>query len=386
MRSNKILILTHESNYGSASFCLRHLGRSFEQRGFDVNMMLLTGKHDLVGLLEEVNRKPFLILAYNGIAFDVTYYERYLLDVQDSAVIAYLVDHPFHQVDRVAPAMNNATYTCVDHSHVKFLNQFLKKGNRAHFMPHFCLDIGLEQAAERDIDILFPGSLPDARRFHDYINALPQRQSQLLMQMIDHGLSLNCRSLHEIAIDVLQSQDLFRSPGFFTGLIPHMPAVDLFIRSRRRELVLKELERIGLAVDIFGQVGNRMILNRHRVHVPVPAAQLPNLMSRAKVVLQTGPLFVNGSHVRVFTAMSSGAAVVADRTTFWEKNFEEDEEILTYTFPRVTELGPAVQNLLENPEMRDQVADAGRYKVRKNYSANIVASRIIQLANEFHQR
>jgi glycosyltransferase involved in cell wall biosynthesis len=84
--------------------------------------------------------------------------------------------------------------------------------------------------------------------------------------------------------------------------------------------------------------------------------------------------------------MNSGAAVVADRTTFWEKNFEEGEDILTYTFPRLKELAPAVGQLLEEPDIRTQLAAAGRTRVRKNFSADVVASRIIQLANEFHQR
>lgn len=71
-------------------------------------------------------------------------------------------------------------------------------------------------------------------------------------------------------------------------------------------------------------------------------------------------------NMRTFEAPSCGACLITQRSPYLDEYFEFDKEIVVYD--TVQELKQKIQWLLDNPEIRSRIAQAGEIRVKKDHT------------------
>lgn len=71
------------------------------------------------------------------------------------------------------------------------------------------------------------------------------------------------------------------------------------------------------------------------------------------------PLFLDGSHERVFTAMLNGAVCCTDESGYWKQEFIDGESICFYDFQDLDNLENIIKELLLNLDKAGKIAQNG---------------------------
>lgn len=374
-----IALLAGPSQYGVLHRFLRELADGFVRCGREARIIDLTAEHSSRSLAEAVAGGVDFVFSYNGLAMDARIGEESYWDAAGLHYFTALVDHPYHQIDRLTSPMRNLTVTCVDRRHVRFLQAFLGEEARCYFLPHFGME-GDRTESDRDIDILFPGSFGNADQTREGWRNLSPPLVELAVDVCDEVLGGEVKPLEE-AIPTVCGRRGIPVDGDIYSLLPEM---DLYIRQRRRETLLTALADAGLVVDVVGSCGAPYpALSRHRLHAATGVDESITLMRRAKIVLNAGPNFCDGSHERVFSAMLNGAVAVTDVNGYWPEQLVDGEEALFYEWQNLSLLPDRLRGLLADVPRREEVAAAGERKAGRYHTPQARAERIIEIADGF---
>lgn len=126
---------------------------------------------------------------------------------------------------------------------------------------------------------------------------------------------------------------------------------------------------------------DRPPLKSHRLHGQADLSEIIKLMGRARMTLNVGPNFCNGSHERVFSAMLNGALAVTDANAYWRGEFMEGEGILMYEWARLSELAGKIEYFLSRPAELSEATEAGAQKARENHTALNRARRMLEIVD-----
>ena len=119
-----------------------------------------------------------------------------------------------------------------------------------------------------------------------------------------------------------------------------------------------------------------------RIHPEVPFVEAPGIYRNSKMVLNIMPLFRDGSHDRIPTALLSGAAALTDPTLFLQENFTEKREIWYYDISKPELLPETVENILSEPEEVYQSVVNGKRKASAILSWDSFAKKFLQTLEE----
>ena len=126
--------------------------------------------------------------------------------------------------------------------------------------------------------------------------------------------------------NIIISQDFFKKYSFM------LPDVMTYARAFKRDKLIINLCESGLAIMIYGK--NWDILQKQYDNLDykgIGSSKETNvLINRVKIVINNNTNFTQGAHERVFTAVSSGAVVFSDRSTYYDKIFKDEESMLFY--------------------------------------------------------
>ena len=139
------------------------------------------------------------------------------------------------------------------------------------------------------------------------------------------------RTMEECLADIISQEDLMEGKYFtreFPVLMNYLFLVDKYVRNVHRRRVVEEIVKSGQEITVAGAGWEMTALGdyaRANLIGQVQMMDVFELMGDAKTVLDINPLFVEGVHDRVTSAMAAGAYVISDMNL---DALESDESIL----------------------------------------------------------
>ena len=104
------------------------------------------------------------------------------------------------------------------------------------------------------------------------------------------------------------------------------------------------------------------------IHSSVDYLEGINILCNSKVVLNIPPLFRNGIHDRVLSAMLCGAACVSERSLYQEEQFTDKETICFYDVKHIDKLPSIINHLLQNANEAETIINKAKKIAEKNHT------------------
>jgi spore maturation protein CgeB len=178
--------------------------------------------------------------------------------------------------------------------------------------------------------------------------------------------------LKSVPISVVQAADYvlkercMEDKRFFITVANFFPVSLCYIKTWRRCRLLRELQQLGIDVDIYGSGWEDSTLaqkaNMH-VHGEIPYKDMLDIIAKAKVIISDEACFNSGAHDRVFTAMLNGTAVVSEYSSYLAEEFSIGDEIFMFGWENIQQELQIVHKLLANDLYREDVARKAYNKV-----------------------
>jgi len=380
----RIVLYKGQSQYDVLRVFTDQLAEAFRRLQQETIVVDLTATDAEEQLKKAFTQPCDFVFSFNGIGIDLKLGEKSLYDALGTVFFFSLVDDPLHHIPRLEVPCNNVLVSCVDRYHTN-IAPYLNKHRTFGFLPHGgCVLKDENIEVKRDFDILFSGSFREPEEYYQIWKDYPIVLKKILEDTIENALSRENQPLATSVQEVVAARNLYLDPHLSKKLLKILPLADWYIRMQRRKDCLKVLAKAGLKIKVFGNGWDKASFAKNFELSPaINFSDLLKMVAKSKIVLNIVPSFVEGSHERVFTAMLNGAVAVTDCNTYYEKEFAENKNIVTYSWGKLSELPDKIYDLLENEEKQERIAEEGYKEATKNHTWTARALSIIQMVETF---
>ncbi|MCD6346300.1 MAG: glycosyltransferase family 1 protein [Bacteroidales bacterium] len=195
-----------------------------------------------------------------------------------------------------------------------------------------CLSSYSEYLETKDIEILFTGSyFGTPTKIWDNNANLPEKFLDQISDLLIHD---DYTTIAEALKKVLGKHNIKLSHNFKQKNTSLMSLVMSYIRQFKRNELITKLCQHGLPITIYGKSWETMAKEFSNISFKgnVCTEETIALNKRAKIIINTNANFTHGAHDRVFTGICNGAVVFTDKSTFYDKRFKDEKDILYYSF------------------------------------------------------
>ncbi len=385
-----IIVVFAGSSYNATRQFAFDLGKAFEKLGYRIKYIDLLIPADHVKLKQLISEEDVLfILGMNGHGIEIL--DEYIYTNKlDNLFFCYLVDHPMYHSRRINlnKDSQNLIVSCVDQTHLDFLNQYYKGKYSKVFIPHGSSISSPEKfkaksIKERSIDILFAGSYTDIDECRKKWLDDPDYKI-ILDEIMETSLYQHTVPTITIAQEAFQRRGIEFSYSDNKRLRNLLVYVDYYIRGRRRIEVLQSLMKLPLR--LYNEAW-RLVFKGDmiKIHPSIDYLRFQEKMKNSKIVLNVLPNLINGGHDRVFTSMLAGAVSLSDRNIFLESHFKHEESILLYSMNE-RNLSDKVEGYLRDEERLESIAMKGKDIASKEHTWIARAKQIIKAINNHKSR
>lgn len=363
------LLKNDEICYGSLIYFLVHIAETFQHFGVEtvvverIDNAFMEQKWDgVIG----INIHTLSVRLDNG---------DFLFDYLDCPIFALIVDAPYFHDRLLKEHPRNMHLICLDEGHIDYAQEYygpFKSVEMGYLLGEWQEPVPYE---ERAIDVLFTGTRSNIEEMRDAALSYPEKWvGELFEFLVQEGKA------HPNMLTELQVLRYFSEQGIqisredcrfaMTSAGVH---AEYYLRGYYRELILEELVNAGVPVTVVGNGWNDFAMKHaenlnFNLYQGVDFEETAKWMANAKIVLNVMPWFKDGLHDRIPTSMHNGAICVTDKSSYIEKHFQDDEDIILFDLERLGELSGKIKGLLENPEKAANIAVAGRKKAQKTYT------------------
>ena len=380
-RSMNILLVKGKSQYGVLDHFIDALAEEFERMGYEVYNWDL--KHETKLQVEALKRKR-IELAISMNAIYVGEWSK-VLNNQDCLIWNFFVDHPMHHTSRIYQLWDNQISSFVDYEHVEYVRKYFPHIENLVYMPHGGMKGKADlEYSERKYDVVFMGSYTDvkssSREFLKY-----SEDMQDIFLNIAEQMSLGHGTMEKLFLRELENRGVILRDDEVAETVAELGFLDNYVRNFNRVMMLEEIAGSGIHIHVYGN-GWEEYENPYseylHIHEAIPFDETIRIMSNAKIVLNNLPLFRNGSHERVFTSMLCGALCISEGNPYLEQQFIDDEEIVFFSYDKLSELPGKIRYLLENQEEACQIARKGYEQANKRHTWFHRANQILEEARK----
>lgn len=384
MYIKKMLIIKGNGQYFVLNEFIDELIAAFRELGICVEEYVLGGESYFANNKYCSYSEYDMIFAFNAVALEGIVSENIKND--NTLIWSFLVDHPYHHTERLLSRGNNHYVSCVDRNHVKFIKRYFPNINDTGFIAHGASIPKREGKLlkERKYKVVFLGSYGSINE-EDKINTFSKNIKSIVENTVQILLYSNNQTLEKVLKNELIAKNIVLSDIEFMKLMKELSFIDEYIRKRRRKMLVDILVKYGVEIDIFGngwENYEKYDSECVKIHAAVDYQDAIRVMSDAQIVLNNLPLFMDGSHERVFTAMLCGAVCFSDRSKYFEEIFIEGESICYYDFRNLTELVKKLNNCLSDLSYMEKVAMKGKRIVLERHTWKDRAKEIIDVADK----
>ncbi len=301
------------------------------------------------------------------------------------------MDHPiYHMANRLDTNLSKFIVTSLDYKHLNFLKEQYDKNHfltTSFFVPGGSEStLFIEESIEefdlnRNVPLLFTGSN----------RGIPEKswkvyQDKFTIQFMDDIYEYTMSDdyiLVEDAFEYILREKNIELPKDKRNAIKLdvMIMIQEYIAAQKRYSCLEALARNEIPIEIYGSGWDDWSAKYPSIkYYDVGTVEKTlDILTKTKLCLNINNSFVAGGHERVFNAMINGAAVISDKSLFYDENFVEGKEILTYSWNHLDSMVQMVQKALDNPYELWEISRNARKKVKEKFTWEHKAKEIIEL-------
>lgn len=376
-----IVLFKGPSQYGVLRNMMDKLGEAFITLGYPV--IIFEYRRNPKELVEIVNsRSVFFIFEFNGLGMVRTIDQTPLYDHIHAPYISYLVDSPIHHYKTLTADLKNKHHFIagfVDQAHMRFVNNYFKSEYQTSFLPQFSHYRPIKEVKpikRREHEIVFTGTGIDPETIRNKWTTYGKKVYELMENIVEEAMYQHEKDLTEIAAEVLYLKGIEKvnlTTQHFSSILAEL---DKYIRQQRRKEIIIKLSELPLCIygngwDYLGAVNKKV-----KIVSGGNWDETFQIMHNAKIVLNIMPNWTNGPHERMLNTMICGAVSLSDQNVYLKQHFRHKENLLFYNF-NDEHLIKNIQEYLKDKEMLQYVADNGRSKVLKEYTAINFAKKLI---------
>jgi glycosyltransferase involved in cell wall biosynthesis len=386
----RIILYKGQSQYGALRMHIDRLAQAFEKIGHTPIIIDFEKPEAFSELENELNIGCNFIFAFNSIAAEIKIGDQSLYNMLNVPYIAAIVDHPIYHIPRLDNNINKFVVTCLDHKHLNFLSEQYEENHfsiKSFFIPggsesKLSKEESLEEfESNRNINMLFTGSFRGVPK-KDWEEYQSETLVNLMNDICDHVLANDYVLVEDAFEYVLKQKNIEFAHDQKSRIKLHiMNVMKAYIASYKRYICLETLAKEGIPIDIYG-IGFEDWAKKYKNIKYYEAGTVENtldLLTKTKLCLNINNSFVAGGHERVFNSMINGAPVITDKSLFYDKEFEEGKDIITYSWTDLSRLPEKVNNYLNNTEALWNISKNARKKVQEKYTWEHKARQIIEL-------
>ena len=364
----RFVLLKGQSQYGSLRLHIDQLAAALAGLGHQTQVIDLIGPDGLAALAQTTDTPPDAYVGFSGVGTDFKAGGVSVFNQIGAAYVGLYVDHPVHHMPRLVEPIGRYVAFFLDQSHVKFMAAWPpgQKLAQLGFLPPGAnelpepVDTSDEAFAARDIPLLFTGTYRgEPPRAWTAWEASPARDitEEIAQRMAADGALPILDALKAS----LRERGVTLSGELMADFMPLLQAPQAFAEAYHRDALLNALGAAGVPMQIYG-AGWEPLVARYPSFAYGGVGSFEetlHLLRRARLVLNTNNGFVSGGHERVFTAMSAGAGVFSDASTYYAQAFKEGREIVTFAWKRMAEAPDKLAALMADVPRQAALARAG---------------------------
>lgn len=329
----RVLVIKGITRYNVLGKATDEVASGFRKRGYTVVMLDMNEKSDLNQVDEEVfNDYDFVFhfqaFMYTWLAADGTL----LISHIKTPLLSWVVDDLIYHSERVQNLIYDNVYMfTVDHAMKQIAEQMNPFSKNMFFLLHGGFETWKE-GEKKSIDVLFPGTLGKPMQWTDFTEEpLPIERflADETIQRLNQFPQLSVRRALEQVLTQL-GEELDRE--LLQELNNVICYVDSWVRYQCKYRILESLLKSNITVHVIGE-GSDALVNQYSDCVVVHGAQdineVINLMGKSKIIINPcPPVFEEGFHERVFTAMLSKAACFTPYSVYTQKKLGTRVEMI----------------------------------------------------------
>ncbi|BDV44429.1 hypothetical protein GURASL_33520 [Geotalea uraniireducens] len=379
-----IVMFKGESQYNLLPEFLTELSSAFTDLGYKVatiDMFDTDWPNRLFKIIKTKRIKFFMSM--NGNGNDIMLNGKRLDGHTDAPMFNFFVDHPCGLIDRIDCSLNNLIVSCVDKTHVHFLEIYAqtRKPIQKYFVAHgggASRNKAKERTiGERSIDVLFSGSYTDPESIRK--SWLSSSIGSLLDIIAEAALYESEKSLVQVFIEAFESRGLNPAILKDRGSWCLLRAVGSYVRQARRKLIVESLRDCNMHIYGNGWEELPALANSNiRVCGQINYSEIYDKMADTKIVLNILPYFTDGSHERIFNSMLAGAVCLSDENIYLKDNFCCGKNIVLYNLKN-NNAAEKIERLLGNTNMMDEIARNGKELALTDHTWRNRAEEILQI-------
>lgn len=291
--------------------------------------------------------------------------------------LQFWFDHPAFFDEMFKNISNDYYILCQDRFYADYLKKYCHVENALQFPPAG-LDAGFKDNNDREYNIVFIGTynpvnpeslLTDEIRndFWNYFMDNPK-------ETFERGLEI---VLKKYKSDV--SKDEFMRD--MSVLHPLCKNIINYYRNAVVETILKA----GIKLDVFGDTWQQYdgaCAENLILHPTISVEESLKVWGHSKIGLNIMSWHKAGMTERIANIMLSGAVCLSDETVYLRDNFDEDKEIVLFQLDRLEKLPEKINMILENDELRKEIAGKAYDKASDKHVWRKSAEDILKLCNE----
>ncbi len=382
--AEQIILLYAKSQYDLFGGMVGDLNQAFLNLGYQSTIVDVNSPEagsQLNSCLSKGNTKFFF--AINSVGYGLTIQDEPIYNRLNIPLFAWYIDHPFHHIHGVPANIQNYSVGFIDPSHESFWDAYIPGPEVKGFVPH-AGSTYVEQIKpidERPIDIFFSGSLGNYANLKEKLDTHYPEYHQPIQNTLDEAIADNTIPLHQLFWFHLVENG--KDPAQLNASQAHalLSDMDLLIRNYHREQIVAQLHDFKMVVYGNGWVENfKAPKGRIEFREPLPFQESVKMMNDAKIALNHMP-HAEGTHERLFYAMLQGAACIANANPWLISEFKDGESIGLYQLSELDNLANQVQQLFNQPEKLQDIANQGYRLCVKHHNWDVRAKAIIRMVN-----
>ena len=391
-------ILFIQGIYDTIDLFIADLSAAFEELGDAVYILDVREKDTFLQKLWNLLEEPGIdaVVTFNNIGYNLSFSEgKNIWEEKNIPDYNILMDHPFHYDQPLRHAPKTSRIFCTDRNHVAYLKRFYPELAHVDFLPHAGMEADISRPSEagtcylsygkevshpcikeRQIDVLYAGSLskyvaeglvPDLGEIQEY-DAFALTQ-EVLKNLIQNPY----QTTEDVVETYFQSIGIQYSDDELCRQITKLRFLDSFATSYYREQSVRLLVEHGIKVAVFGGgwdqcewADNPNLLYGGKVLAP----QVLELMNHSKIVLNTMTWYKNGIHDRIINGMLAKSVVVTDTSQYLKEEQKKmaDTGFVTFELPEIQHLPGIVEDLLQQADKMQAIADCGYLYAKNNHT------------------
>lgn len=308
----------------------------------------------------------------------------YLTDLIYAPKLEMIYDHPFWFYEPLANHGKDFYTLTHDENYVKFIENHGIDISGSYLMPPAGV-VTEYTLKERAMDVVFLGTYNNYREKLSGMYATDGHIRRMAARYLKYLRRDVNRPAEEAFAKMLSDFGMESDAVSFSRMMCQMGDVCQCVMYYYREQIVRSLLEAGITLHVYGESWKSSPFMESpylKWHSKICAQDSRSVLESAKISLNVLAWHKGGCNERIIHSMLAGAVVVTDRSSYIERHFKVGGELFCYDLKALSELPNQVKQLLQNRELLEQVAAAGRKKAIQEYSSKKQAERVLEITEQ----